>query len=253
MIAQFLTLLPVIFACTAALVAGGVVKGVVSIGLPLVGLPLLTFAVDVPTAVNLLVVPIFLSNLLQAFQGPRLAIVLQRFWPVILCLVVGTLVGTALFALLDQRTLLGTIGAFSVVFSLASLLRPDLTISPRIERWLGPPVGLLGGVIGGMSTLFGPVLAVYVVALHLPPALFVKSISLLYTVAAFVLMLGNLAHGSTHAGGLILSALAMIPVYAGMLVGQRIRDRIDADRFRILVLGVVFCTGANMIRVGLGY
>jgi uncharacterized membrane protein YfcA len=49
-----------------------------------------------------------------------------------------------------------------------------------------------------------------------------------------------------------MSTLGMLPVYAGMAIGQRIRSRIDQKLFRILVLGVIWITGANMIRQGLG-
>jgi uncharacterized membrane protein YfcA len=50
-----------------------------------------------------------------------------------------------------------------------------------------------------------------------------------------------------------MSVLGMVPVYLGMMIGQRIRSRIDQKAFRILVLGVIWITGANMIRSGLGY
>jgi uncharacterized membrane protein YfcA len=248
-----LSLLPVIVGCTIALIIAGAVKGVVSLGLPLVGLPLLMLVVDVPTAVNLLMVPIVLSNLVQAFEGRDTLLVLRRFWLMLICLAAGTLLGTALFARLDQHFLLLIIGTFAVGFAMVALLRPHLVIPPTAERWLGPPVGFLAGVIGGMSTLFGPVLATYVVGLRLPPLLFVKSISILYVTAAAMLLLGSASHGTTGAVDIGLSALAMIPVYAGMLAGRRIRHRLDPEKFQLLVLMVVLVTGANMIRTGLGW
>jgi uncharacterized membrane protein YfcA len=253
---QFALLLPTVLACAAALLVAGVVKGVISIGLPLVGLPLLMLVLDVPDAVSLLMLPLLLSNLLQAVEGEGTIPVLRRFWPLLLCLAVGTLIGTtvfATFARLDQRVLLLSIGPLCMLFATASLLQPNLKIHPGAERWLGPPVGLAAGVIGGMSTLFGPVLSVYVIGLHLSREMFIKSISLLYVAAAGFLLLGGAANGSTGPGPLLLSLLAMLPVYAGMLIGQRIRHRIDPRLFRLLVLGVVWLTGANMIRTGLGY
>jgi uncharacterized protein len=245
--------LPVILACAIALTVAGAVKGVVSLGLPLVGLPLLMFVVDVPTAVNLLMVPIVLSNLVQAFEGRDTVLVLRRFWPMLICVAIGTVLGTALFARLDQNLLLLSIGTFAVGFAMVALLRPNLVIPPSAERWLGPPVGFLAGVIGGMSTLFGPVLATYVVGLRLPPLLFVKSISILYVTAAAMLLLGSVAHATTSARDIAISALAMIPVYLGMRLGRRIRHRLDPEKFQFLVLLVVLLTGANMIRTGVGW
>jgi uncharacterized protein len=243
--------LPTLIACTLALAAGGVVKGVISIGLPLVGLPLLMLAVDVPTAVNLLMVPILASNLVQAFEGADTLPILRRFLPVQIPLALGTYFGTALLATLDQQVLLLTVGGFTLVFGALGLLQPRLAITPSLERWLGPPVGLVGGLIGGMSTLFGPVLTLYVVGLKLPPNVFVKGISILYTTAGAVLMISGAAHGTASASDMLVSAIGMIPVYGGMLVGQRLRNRLNAERFRLLVLITVVITGANIVRSAL--
>lgn len=250
---QLPPLLPIVLACTAVLTVAGIVKGVISLGLPLVGLPLLMLFVDVQTAVALLMVPLVLSNLLQAVQGEGTVAMLRRFWPVLICIAIGALIGTALFAVLDRSTLLLTIGILAVVFATASLLHPSLFIPPHVERWIGPPVGFISGVIGGMSTLFGQLLAIYVVGLRLPRDLFVKAISLMYVTAATFLMIGGTSQGTAGVRELMLSTVAMIPVYIGMLIGQRIRQRVDPERFRLLVLGVVWVSGANLIRMGLGY
>jgi uncharacterized membrane protein YfcA len=170
-----------------------------------------------------------------------------------ICLAVGTLLGTALFAVLDQKVLLLSIGSFAVFFAIIALLQPHLVIPPTAERWLGPPVGFISGVIGGMSALFGPVLATYVVGLRLPPLLFVKAISILYVTAASMLLVGNIWQGTTGLRDIAISVLAMIPVYVGMLLGRRIRHRLDPEKFQLLVLLVVLVTGANMIRGGLGW
>ncbi len=245
--------LPTILACTLALAAGGTVKGLISIGLPLVGLPLLMLAVDVQTAVNLLAVPIMLSNLVQAIEGPDTLAILRRFLPIQIPLAIGTYFGTALLAALDPRVLLLAVGAFTVTFGTVGLLQPRLVIPPALERWLGPPVGLAAGLIGGMSTLFGPVLTLFVVGLNLPPNVFVKGISILYTTAGALLMISGAAHGTASAADLLVSAAGIIPVYGGMLVGQRLRNLLNADRFRLAVLLTVVVTGANMIRTGLGF
>ena len=93
-----------------ALLLSGLVKGILSLGLPLVGMPLLTLVVDVPTAVAILMIPLVLSNLIQAIEGRGTLVMLKRFWPLIICLIGGTFIGTALFAALDRQVLLLTVG-----------------------------------------------------------------------------------------------------------------------------------------------
>jgi hypothetical protein len=245
--------LPVILASTLAFLFGGLVKGVISIGLPLASLPLMLFFIDVKTAIALLMVPLVLSNLIQAIEGPGTLALIRRFAPLLLTLAAGTLIGAALFAALDRRILLLSIGPLAIVMSSISMWKSKFVVPPTSERWLAPPIGFASGVIGGMSTLFGPILAIYVVGLKLPRDTFVKAIAILYTTASSFLLLGGASFGSTDTRLVALSALGMIPVYVGMRIGLRIRNRIDPERFRMIVLAVVWLTGANMIRLGLGY
>jgi len=244
---------PALIACTLAFVAGGIVKGVISIGLPIVGLPFLTLFVDVPTAVGLLLVPIFASNLVQAAEGRGTLSLIRRFRALMVALVIGIFIGSALLARLDQKLLLLVVGGFAIAASLTVLLKPSLAISKRTERWLGFPIGLAAGVIGGMSTLFGPLVTVFVIGLRLDRDEFVKAISLLYSVAAGCLLLGAVWAGTAGARVLLASTLCMVPVYAGMLIGRRIRESIDPALFYRLVLCAVLLGGANMVRQGLGF
>lgn len=59
----------------------------------------------------------------------------------------------------------------------------------------------------------GAKLMVLVVGLRLPRDTFVKSISLLYLIAAVMLTLAGTAQGATNPKLLAWSALAMVPVY----------------------------------------
>jgi len=72
-------------------VVGGVVKGTLGVGLPLVVVPLLSLLFDAPMAIGLLVLPVLVSNGLQAIEGGRLIFALKRF---------GTLIGAQFFATL---------------------------------------------------------------------------------------------------------------------------------------------------------
>lgn len=244
--------LPIVLACVAIFAVGGMFKGIVSLGLPLILLPLLLLVVDIRTAVALMMVPLILSNLVQALEGEGLAAILKRFWAPLLLIAIGSILGTVLFAVLDRHILQLTIGAFAIVFATASLAQPGLSVPAHAEPWLGPLTGLASGVIGGMSTFFGPILTIYLVGLHLPRDTFVKTIALFYFVASTALLVGGASQGTTDATLVLASALAMAPTYGGMAIGRAVRHKINPDRFRNLVLVVVWVSGANMIRLGLG-
>jgi hypothetical protein len=76
---------------------------------------------------------------------------------------------------------------------------------------------------------------------------------MVYVCAAVFLLVGGVIHGYATPLLLMISTVGMVPVYLGMRLGARLRHRMDAEKFRILVLAAVWLTGANMIRLGFGY
>jgi hypothetical protein len=230
-----------------SLFAGGAVKGVVGLGLPLVAMPLLTLSFSLKESVGLLVLPMVASNLVQAFQGGLFKATLRRFWPMLLVLVVTVAGATKLLVVVRQEILFIVIGTSVIVFPLIAHFRPHLRVSEATERWLGPLVGLVAGLIGGISTFYGAPLMLYLVWLRPPKDLFVAAISLMYFVGATGLLTGLLLFGVAQFQGLGMSAAGCIPVFAGLWLGQRLRVRLDERRFARLLLAVYLATGISFL------
>ncbi len=239
-------------AAALSLFAGGAVKGVAGLGLPLVALPLLTTFVSLKTAVGLLVVPAIASNLVQSFQGGRIGSMLKRFWPVIVTLVATIAISTNALVLVPEKILYAIIGAAVIGFPLLAHFRPALRIRSGPERWLGPVIGVIAGFVGGVSSFFGPPLMVYVAGLRLAKDDFVPAISLLYFMGSVGLGLGLFSFRIMDAGDFGLSALACLPVFLGLWLGQRVRARLHQQRFDRILLAVYLATGASFLLRALG-
>ena len=76
--------------------AAGLVKGVTGMGLPTVAMGLLGTVMPPAAAAAILVVPSFVTNLWQLFSGPALGPLLRRLWPMMLCIVIGTVAASTL-------------------------------------------------------------------------------------------------------------------------------------------------------------
>ncbi len=228
-----------VLAATAALmlVTGGVVKGALGVGLPLVSVPMLSLLVPAPQAMGLLVVPVLLSNMIQVWQGGRLREALRRFAPLMLAQLVATLLAVYWSQQLSVRALNVAIAVTVVSAVLIMALQPSGQVPERHQGWAGPAVGAIAGALGGLSSLTGPLLITYLMALRLPRETFVGSISLIYffgAVPMYAAMLWWDRFGWTEVG---LSCLAMAPVYAGMALGTRLRGRMSEQLFRRALLG----------------
>ena len=61
--------LPILVGIAGTFFIAGTVKGVIGLGLPSISLAFLTVLIDLPSAMALLLVPSFVTNLWQAFEG----------------------------------------------------------------------------------------------------------------------------------------------------------------------------------------
>lgn len=246
-----LTAAPLLFAFVfLALALGGLIKGVVGVGLPLVGISLLALVLDPRLVLAILVAPVVATNLRQALAAglPREGI--RRFWALIVLFILGTWGGAYMLVQINTALLLGILGVIVVIFSALNLVNPRLHLPPRHERWAGPTVGLGAGMLNGISTVNGPPLVMYLMSLRLEKDTFVASYGLIALCGAIPLAASYAWVGILGWQELGLSLLALIPVFAGMWIGERIRHRINPLMFQKVLLVTLIVLGLNLIRRG---
>jgi hypothetical protein len=120
----------------------GTVKGVIGLGLPTLSLGLLAAALDLPTAMALLIVPSFVTNLWQAVSGGYGRAILLRIWPFLLMATTTVWLGAAALTRLDVSLLSGLL----ICYSTLNLAGARLSISTRREVWAGPLFGTANGI-----------------------------------------------------------------------------------------------------------
>jgi len=240
--------LPALAIAAAGLFAGGLSKGATGLGLPPIATPIIAMVTDVPTAVGLMAIPIFISNGWQAVSSGLLIDSARRFWMVLLAIPVGVAAGGTVTSFSDPELLFALLGAIVVVFAALSLYRPGLRLPEGMEARLAIPVGLTAGVVGGISSLFAPVLAGFMLSLKLKPDEFLASIGLMFCVGGASLAAVTVGFGMLSAEGWIAALFAILPVIAGQIAGQSLRRHIDPETFRRIVLVVLLFIGLNLLR-----
>lgn len=239
-------------ACTVAILAGGTVKGVVGIGLPLVALPVMANFIPIPKAIALLILPSFATSVWQSFHGGLFTSSVRRFWPLLLGLGAGTVISVRMLATFDVKALYLILGAIVVVFAAVLHRRLVFAVAPRAEPWLAPAVGVVSGLVGGLSMLFGTIYAIYLSGLKLGKEAMVAAISLANVWATIVLAAAMAGYDLIGGADLAASLLALVPAFGGVLLGTWLRRYIDEDLFRKTLAVVLFLIGLNLIRKALG-
>ncbi len=227
----------IIAACAAAILFGGIVKGTLGVGLPLFAVPIMSLMIGSTQAIALVAVPVLVSNIWQAWQEASWKASLKRFWPLMLTQAIMTVFAvhwTLSFSVKELNMLV----AFAVILAVVSMLfKPSFTIHADKEKWTGALVGTLSGMLGGVSSLMGPVLISYMLSLKLQRDEFVGAVSVIYLNAAWPLYLAMYSFGRMEVIDLGYSVLALVPMAIGLRTGQKLRHRLSEDAFRKVLLG----------------
>jgi uncharacterized membrane protein YfcA len=234
--------------CAFALFCGGLIKGTLGVGTPLLTVPLMALVLPAQMAVILMAMPVVVANVWQAFKAGRLHAAAVRFWPVFIAILIGTYGGVSILARIDERSLLLIVGAVVIAAAILQGSSYRLSLPPALERPSGVLFGLASGVVGGLSSMFGPMLIIYLVSIPgLDKERFVATISFLYIacVVPWVIMLAWF--GILDQELVVLSSLATLPVVVGLVVGEVLRKRVSDARFRKMVLVVLLLSGGAML------
>lgn len=239
---------PVLMVCIAAMVAGGVVKGVVGIGLPLVSIPVMANFIPVHKAIALLILSSFITSVWQSFHGGGFLPSAKRFWPLLVGITAGVAISVSMLATLNIKTLYLILGTIVVVFASVLHRRLVFSVAPRAEPLVAPVVGIMSGLVGGLSMLFAPIYVMYLSGLKLGKEFFVAAVSLANVWATIVLAFAMAKYDLFGGTDFVASLLALIPSSIGVLLGQWLRRYINEELFRKTLAVVLFLVGLNLVR-----
>jgi len=222
----------------------GMVKGITGLGLPTVSLALLTVALDIPTAMALLLVPSFVTNIWQAFVGGNTAVILRRCWPFLVPATLFVGLGSLALTRIDMSLLSALLGALLVTYSAMSLFGMELRVTPRHERWIGPLLGVVNGILTGMTGSFVLPGVMFLQAMGLSRDQLIQSMGMLFflsTLALAVALQGSALLTAEHG---LISLMALIPAIGGMVAGQHIRKQFSEPLFRKIFFSALFILGS---------
>jgi len=230
-------LLLVIAVCSVAILLGGVIKGTLGVGLPMFAVPVMSLFIGSTQSIALVSVPVLVSNIWQVWQEGSLKASLKRFWPLMLTQAVLT-VCSVYWTLSFSVSELNQVLAFALILAVVLMaFKPSFNIPPEKEPMASALVGVTSGLLGGASSLMGPIVISYMVSLKLHRDEFVGCISVIYLNAAWPLYLAMWHFGKMEMDDIAYSFLAIIPMFIGLQTGRKIRHRLSEETFRRALLG----------------
>ena len=212
--------------------------------------PLMALTVTVPQAAAILM-PVLLLMDVMALGALRHNLDRQLLRFLLPFGLVGILLGTLLFTVLDSKTVAGVVGALTLLFLAQRLAFPPQVDSAPPPKWLGAMLTLTSGFTSFVAHAGGPPIQFYVIPMRLAPLVFTA------TMAAFFFVI-NLAKWIPYAWlGLLdwrnmSTSLALLPfapigVWLGVAMAKRIKPVLF---YRILYAGMLL-SGSKLLWDGL--
>jgi uncharacterized membrane protein YfcA len=241
----------------AALIAllAGLIKGALGFAMPMIMISGLGSLMPVELALAGLILPTLVTNFSQALrQGvPAAWGSVLAHWRMLLALVICLLASAQLVPFVAEPVLLALLGGPICAFALSQLAGLKLAMPVARRRrgqWIS---GTVGGLYGGLSGVWGPPIMAYLIAVDTAKRDMVRILGVVFLIGSFALVAGHASSGILTGPSIAFSALLVIPSLAGLLVGYRIQDRLDADRFRRWTLVMMVFLGLNLLRRAFGF
>ena len=239
--------MPAALFSAAAVLLAALVKGAISFGFPPLATPLLALVMDVKSAIAVLIIPNIVMDAAQLVRLGDFGGVARRMAVLLVFGAIGTVLGTWLLVLLPSSVATFVLGAFALVFVAMNLTRLQPVVPEAWARWLAPPVGVIAGVIGGVTNGPGLPLVMYFYSLRLSKHDFIRSVAFTFVVYK-VIQVGTVVWFGLLTWRLLAVSLGLTAVaLGGFRLGLLLQDRLEPVTFNGLVLTFLGALGIWLV------
>ena len=229
------------------LLFGGALKGATGMGLPIIAVPTVAAFFDVPFAIAILMVPILVTNIWQAWHYRAHAEGLRFLPRLVVSAGLGILAGTWLLTSLPTDHLSLGLALTTFLYIAVRLARPAFAISPAAALRWAPAAGFGSGLLQGSTGVSASINVPFVNGMRLTRPQFVFTVSMVFLAFVFVQIPALALSGILTGERALLSAGALFPVVLGMLFGNWLARHMSPQAFDRLMLIVLTGIGLKLI------
>ena len=242
---------PEFYILFAIFLFGGFVKGTLGIGLPTLLLGFLTFIYEPRVAVALILFAIMAANMRQAMVGGSMCEIVKKHKYFCAFASVGIFVVAIVGGQVPLPILLVSVGISMTIFALSSLFSFIPELSAKYDKSAQITAGIIGGILGGLTAIWGPPLAIYLMALRMEKDQFIQTLGVMFSIQSVFLLAGFIVSGELTVPLATTGAALLAPTFIGMYLGEKLRKRMDTAQFTKAFLCVFLLLGLNLIRRGI--
>ena len=210
----------------------GVIKGTIGFGMPTVSISLLVFFIDVKAIIALILIPTIIVNFYQLSRGGNFKKIFNETKFFLFSSTIFIFPGSYLLNLINSQFIILFIALVLFMNSILFLTNIKYTLSSYKSPLIQFLIGSINGVIIGMTSIYTMPLIFLLQSLRYNKDTTVQFLGIaffLYPIAQ-LLSFTNLNLISLEI--VKISFLALIPIFLGLYIGQKIRKKISESLFQ---------------------
>lgn len=227
----------------------GTVKGFLGIGLPTSAMALLTLVIEPTAAIALLSFSIIATNGVQFIRCESPSYIAKKYWLFGLCIMISIFITSLFITEISKPLLLLAIGVALIAFSITQMTRGRISISES-QAW-HVVIGLGAGILGGMSSIWSPPVAMYLLNQNVRKEEFIGATGFLFFISSVPLATGLALAGVITTETTLRSFGVLIVVMIGFRIGEWLRFYVPQERFRKIILWAFLFMGLRLVALSI--
>jgi len=231
-----------------AFIVAGIAKGVIGVGLPPIAIGLMTLALPLGDALAIMTIPTLTTNLFQALYGRRFFALLRRFGTMAAAAVIGVIGVAIIVGKLGSPGTTGWLGLLLVLYALLALFAWRPVMPRAVEPWTNPLIGLATGAVTGITGIAAVPFLPYMQSLQIAKNELIQALGILFVVLTGALAAALVQQNIFDTANTIGGVAAIVPTFAGVWIGQKVRHAASPETFRKIFLFGMLALGLHMAR-----
>ena len=171
----------------------------------------------------------------------------KKIAPLALGIFIGIIFGSVIFHNVDSKFISKTIGLTIVMSAIINFYGIKISKVLLENKIFSIIYGLCSGIIGGMTTIVGPLIVIYLVSLNLKKEVFSELVSLSVFSTLAPLYGIFFIYQKVTINDFFVSAILVVPAILMQFLGFKIRKIIPQSVFKNIILIILIIIGALVL------
>jgi uncharacterized protein len=223
----------------------GLKQGLTGFGLGIVSMSLLPLIMSVPDAMATVTL-IGALSILGSLGAYWKDVSWREALPLVISMVVGIPFGIFMLSAISPEAITRILGAVLLLTCATQVFLPKHQ-KLYLPKFLGPPMGFLGGMLAGALNMGGPPVLIFLQSRPLSAKVLVATLQLIFAVSGLSRSGLIVAWGLVTPNILLLVAIGILPAWIGIMVSARFQKSISQEALRRIVLIALILLGLKYL------